>query len=101
MLEKDLERKATGKAKRRGWASQKIGVGGKPDRIYWQRRVYIWCEFKIWPNKPTPLQERKIRELRESGEEVVIAYTEDDILSVLAAAEWWRNDRSGVDTGGL
>lgn len=99
MLESVLERKAIKKAKDRGWHTMKAGQNGKPDRLFWQRRVYAWVELKIWPNKPTPLQERKIRELKDQGEAVYVCYTVEEVLAALVENEWWRNEP--IDTQGL
>lgn len=99
MLESALEKKAVEKAKKRGWHSMKAGQNGKPDRLFWSHRTYTWVELKIWPNTPTPLQERKIRELKDQGEAVYVCYTVEEVLAALAENEWWRNEP--IDTQGL
>lgn len=98
MLEKVEEAKACKQARKSGWKNCKIGVNGKPDRLFWQRKVYAWVEFKIRPNKPTPLQQKKIDELRDDGENVTVAYSVEECLAFLRSLEWWRNDY--VDTQG-
>lgn len=99
MLESYLESRSVARAKTRGWYSMKAGQNGKPDRIFWQRRVYVWIELKIHPNKPTVLQQRKIDELKEQGEAVYVCYTVEEALAALIENEWWRNDH--IDTQGL
>lgn len=99
MLESALESKAVKQAKRRGWAAKKIGTNGYPDHIFWQRRVHIWVEFKIWPNRPTPLQQKQIDRLKEQDELVHVSFTIEDFIEFIDKHSWWRNDY--VDTGGL
>jgi hypothetical protein len=101
MRESSLEQSSVRREKRRGWNSIKIGVNGWPDRQFRQRRVYVWVEYKVRPNKPTTLQAKRIRELIDEGEFVHVCYSADEVTAALDSHSWWLNDRGFVDTQGL
>lgn len=98
MLERAIEAASVKDAKKDGWAHQKVGVNGRPDRLFWQRRIYVWVEFKRPGEEPTVLQARKIKELVEQGERVHVAHSRDECRTFLRSHSWWLND---VDTQGL
>lgn len=98
MLESALQTQVRKDGLKRGWAGMKCGQNGKPDYHWWKRGRHLWFEYKIWPNKPTPLQNRKISELREQGELVYVIYTREE-----ATAAFIENDpgRNSIDFQGL
>ena len=70
MLESQLEKKCTELAKSSGWLAFKFtspSNRGVPDRIYLKNGVCKFVEFKRKGCVPTPLQNKRIAQLREQG----------------------------------
>jgi len=84
MLEKELEQKCCNLARAKGWQVYKFvspGQRGVPDRLFIKGSpkgtLVVFVEFKRKGNRPTPLQERKIAQLRDAGCRVLVI---DDYL---------------------
>jgi len=92
MLESAIEASAVKKARRAGWRSVKIGFSGLPDRQFFQRRIYIWIEFKRPGNGLSPLQRVKFAELEAAGELAYVARSADECMGYLNEHSWWLND---------
>lgn len=96
MRESAIEEAARTRAKRRGWNSVKVGFDGRPDRLFWQRKVYAWVEFKRAGEVPTRLQAVQIARLRADGESVTVAHSADECQTFLDSLAWWLNDAEGL-----
>lgn len=77
MLEKDIESAFQRKAKANGWLTQKLDTGkisrGWPDRlIILPNGGVVFVEFKTPRGKLSPLQEHRIGQLREYGQNVYV-----------------------------
>lgn len=54
---------------------------GRPDSLIMRRGKTVWTEFKMYPNKPTPIQAAVIKSLQQAGQNVlVVSFKEDTIL---------------------
>jgi len=73
VLEKDVEGKASKYAESIGYLSLKINVvaqRGWPDHLYINPHGYhVWIEFKKPGEKPSKLQDHRLKQLREQGAE--------------------------------
>ena len=87
MLEKDLEKKITDKAKKLGFLSYKFvspSTKGVPDRIFISKTGKVFfIEFKSAKGKLTKLQEKKISELITNKAQVFVVNNEELGLEIL------------------
>ena len=71
MLESDIEGKASTYAENIGYISLKVRVTGQrgwPDHLFINRHGYhLWIEFKKPGEKPSKLQEHRIKQLGDQG----------------------------------
>lgn len=75
MLERDIEKKVNKYAASLGWLVYKFvspNRRGVPDRMYLRHGVAMFVEFKQTGKKPTALQAKEMRKLREHGFRVVV-----------------------------
>lgn len=81
-LEKELEEKLRLGVKKLGgmaWKWVSPGNIGVPDRLITINGMVIFVELKTVTGRPTEMQKRQIRRLREQGEEVYILYGSDQV----------------------
>jgi len=87
MRESVIERKACEAARSLGWDNRKMDSRrGDPDRLFFRKGVYVWCEFKKPGKTPTPLQRRRMLDLKERGERVLWADNVEDVIAYLKDA---------------
>lgn len=70
MLERDIEKRVTDYATKKGFWSRKFTSPqrrGVPDRVFARCGQVFWIEFKAAGKKPTPLQESEIAKMRAVG----------------------------------
>lgn len=73
--------------KRGAWCMKIHGseyqMSGVPDIGGSYRGRSVWCETKMPGNKPSKIQEHRIKELRAAGAFVVVAYSVDQAMKLL------------------
>ena len=87
MLESQIEKKCTAIAKAQGWLAFKFSSPsnrGVPDRIYLKNGVCKFVEFKRKGLLPTPLQSKRIEQLRAQGFSVFVVDSVESFAHVIA-----------------
>src|SRR5690242_8290764 len=82
MLESEIQRKCIEFLNKAGWLSIKIiqcNLNGFPDLITLRDGRIVFIEFKQPGKNPEPLQEYRIKKLREQGFEVIICRGQADV----------------------
>lgn len=91
MSEAGLERKLTQEVEHRGGLALKFvspGWRGAPDRLVLMPQGRVWfVEMKAPGRKPRPLQEYRLRILREMGFQARVVSTEDELQQFLAEVD--------------
>ena len=89
--EKNIEKYLTDEVKKRGGLSLKYHSGGEsgyPDRIViLPGRPAFWVELKSKGERPRPLQQHRIEELRALGQKVYVADSKTIIDLILQRNE--------------
>lgn len=77
-LESDIQRDIIRRYERKGYMAVKIGLCNKPgfpDLMLLKDGEILFVEVKRPGEKPRPLQEYRIAELREAGFEVIVLHS--------------------------
>ena len=83
-------------AKGLGFWTFKIAGGpfqtaGIPDLLCIRGGIAVFLEVKVAPNKPTPLQLQRIKEIKEvGGAEATVVYGVDEAVEVLTEVASWN-----------
>lgn len=86
MLEKTIEKKVVGHAKKLGFWTRKFvspNNRGVPDRIFVLCGVVVFIEFKAPGKKPTPLQALEMKKMEEAGLRVHVCDSAEQGLVIL------------------
>lgn len=91
MLEKALVGKIVAASKNLGWFPIKIHgnayqMAGLPDVLLVKEGRAAWIEVKVPGNKTSPIQDKRIADLRKFGCPVCVAYSVQDAESFLSGA---------------
>ena len=89
MKESAVERRANELLKGTGIRTLKLNGPGdraKPDRLYWKAGKCAFVEYKRLGKKPTALQAKRLREIREDGTPA------EWFDNAVAAAEWVKGE---------
>lgn len=87
MLERDIERRVSEIAKKKGWLSFKFvspAQRGVPDRIFMKDGRVVFIEFKAPGKRPTELQDHIIRKMVDAGCEVHVCDSVEDGCNALS-----------------
>ena len=87
MLERDIERRVSEIAKKKGWLSFKFvspAQRGVPDRIFMKNGRIVFIEFKAPGKRPTELQDHIIRKMGDAGCEVHVCDNVEDGCNALS-----------------
>lgn len=90
-LESAIVSKSILEARRRGWFACKIHgnayqLAGLPDILCIKGGRAAWMEAKRPGNKPTPVQVRRMQELRDAGCSVAVIHSAAEAAAFLEAA---------------
>jgi hypothetical protein len=80
-----IEQRGNGLLAALGWLQVKVGFEGWPDRlVIWAPGRHLWWEAKRPDGgRLTPAQKNRIKQLRESGEDVFIGAEFVELLELL------------------
>jgi Holliday junction resolvase len=97
--ETSLTAKIVKDAKALGFWTFKIAGGpfqtaGIPDLLCVRGGIAVFLEVKVAPNKPTPLQLRRIEEIKEvGGATATVVYSREEALQILKEVATWNCEK--------
>ena len=87
MLESKVSKRLCSEMKKRGWFHRRIirtSTPGDPDHYFYKDSRVIWVETKRAGKEARPLQEYRVNEIRESGQECYVISGEEELKQFLS-----------------